>query len=123
MHLFKTSATDWQKNTVRDTSRQAAGHVEAGKRLCALAMAMLTLVAGMPSGFSQQALGAGAKVPEKAASVLPAAPAPVLTEPLNLRTSARDFSKPTGRFLGNPINMYPPDDHWQGQFCKFRAAH
>jgi outer membrane protein TolC len=30
----------------------------------------------------------------------------VLTEPLDLRTSARDFSKPAGRLAGNPINMY-----------------
>ena len=32
----------------------------------------------------------------------------MLTEPLNLRTSARDFSKPAGRLAGNPINMYRP---------------
>jgi outer membrane protein TolC len=68
---------------------------------------MLSLIAGVPSGFAQQA-GSGASVPDKQASELPAAPAPVLTEPLNLRTSARDFSRPAGRLVGNPINLYRP---------------
>ena len=66
---------------------------------------MLGLIAGMPSGFAQQA---ATTTPDKQASNLPAAPAPVLTEPLNLRTSARDFSQPAGRLLGNPIDMYRP---------------
>ena len=30
------------------------------------------------------------------------------TQPLNLRSTARDFSQPAGRLLGNPINMYRP---------------
>ncbi|HEY1766517.1 MAG TPA: TolC family protein [Terracidiphilus sp.] len=33
---------------------------------------------------------------------------PTATEPLFLRPSARDFSKPAGRLLGNPINLYRP---------------
>jgi outer membrane protein TolC len=78
---------------------------EAGYRLRAVAAVMLTLAAGSPSGFAQQA---PATVPDKAASELPAAPAPVLTEPLDLRQSKRDFSKPAGGFLGNPINAYLP---------------
>jgi outer membrane protein TolC len=64
---------------------------------------MLTLVAGVPSGFAQQA---PATTSDKQASSLPGAPAPVLTEPLNLRSSQRDFSKPAGRLLGNPINTF-----------------
>jgi outer membrane protein TolC len=32
----------------------------------------------------------------------------VQTEPLDLRQSARDFSIPAGRLLGNPINIYRP---------------
>ena len=46
--------------------------------------------------------------PDKAASELPSAPAPAPTEPLDLRQSARDFSKPAGGFLGNPIKAYRP---------------
>jgi outer membrane protein TolC len=78
---------------------------EAGYRLRAVAAVMLTLAAGSPSGFAQQA---PATVPDKAASNLPSAPTPVQTEPLDLRQSARDFSIPAGRLLGNPINIYRP---------------
>jgi outer membrane protein TolC len=71
--------------------------------LRAIAAVMLTLTAGVPSGFAQQV---AAPVTDKAGSELPAAPAPVLTEPLNLRPSGRDFSQPAGRFLGNPLDSY-----------------
>ena len=79
--------------------------VQTGRKLRATAALMLGLVAGTPWGYAQQA---GTTTPDKQASNLPAAPAPVLTEPLNLRTSARDFSQPAGRLLGNPIHMYRP---------------
>ena len=82
---------------------------------------MLTLAAGVPSGFAQQqsggVSGAGAKQPEKEASQLPAAPAPVLTEPLDLRPSARDYSKPFGPLLGNPINAYRPTTIGKASFA------
>jgi outer membrane protein len=81
------------------------------QRLKALAAVVLTLAAGVPSGFAQQeqtggVTGAGQKHPEKEASQLPAAPAPELTKPPDLRPTARDFSKPAGPLWGNPINMY-----------------
>ncbi|MGD0788232.1 MAG: TolC family protein [Terracidiphilus sp.] len=95
-----------QDETAREMGAEAR-RGQAGTRLRAIAAVLLTLTAGAPSGFAQQA-GAGAAAPEKAASDLPAAPAPVLTQPLDLRTSARDFSKPAGRLLGDPINMYRP---------------
>ena len=81
---------------------------QAGNRLRAVAAVMLTLAAGTPSGFAQQTLGAGEKAAEKAASNLPSAPAPVLTQPLNLRATQRDFSKPAGSWIGNPLNVYRP---------------
>jgi len=102
MHLFGKSIFEQQQEK---TARSVRG--EAGYRLRAVAAVMLTLAAGSPSGFAQQ-IGAGATAPDKAASELPAAPAPVLTEPLNLRQSKRDFSKPAGGFLGNPLNAYLP---------------
>jgi outer membrane protein TolC len=40
----------------------------------------------------------------------------VLTEPVNLRPSLRDFSKPAGRFLGNPINIYRPTSIGKASF-------
>ncbi len=99
--------------------KQAAGQHHAGRgrasgRLRAVAAAMLGLMAGMPSGFAQQA---ATTAPDKAASNLPSAPAPVLTEPLNLRSSLRDFSKPAGGLLGDPINMYRPTSIAKADFA------
>jgi outer membrane protein TolC len=102
MHLFGTSVFEQQQETAR-TNRGDAGRGQAGNRLRAIAAVMLTLTAGVPSGFAQQV---AAPVTDKAGSELPAAPAPVLTEPLNLRPSGRDFSQPAGRFLGNPLDSY-----------------
>jgi outer membrane protein TolC len=102
MQLFGKSIFEQQQEKAARNQRG-----EAGYRLRAVAMVMLTLAAGSPSGFAQQ-IGAGAAAPDKAASELPAAPAPVLTEPLDLRQSKRDFSKPAGGLLGNPISAYMP---------------
>jgi outer membrane protein TolC len=104
MHLNGRCVFDRQDETAREIGVQA-GRGQAGKRLRAIAAVMLTLAAGVPSGFAQQAT---ATAPDKSASELPAAPAPVLTEPLDLRPSQRDFSQPASRFLGNPINVYRP---------------
>jgi outer membrane protein TolC len=99
MHLFGKGVFEQQVETVRQ------GGGQASKKLRALAAVMLTLTAVVPSGFAQQAAPTAT---DKAASNLPAAPAPVMTEPLSLRQSERDFSNPAGRFKGNPINMYRP---------------
>ena len=37
---------------------------------------------------------------------MPVAPAPVSTQPYPLRTSSRDYSKPFGSWLRNPIGVY-----------------
>jgi outer membrane protein TolC len=84
--------------------------------LQAIAAVMLTLTAGVPPGFAQQ-IGAGSSAPDKAASVLPSAPTPTLTGPLNLRPSERDFSKPAGRLWGNPINAYRPTSIAKANFA------
>jgi outer membrane protein TolC len=103
MHLYGIRVFEQQETPARK------GGGQAGMRLRAIAAVMLTLTAGVPPGFGQQAVvGAGQKSPEKAASDLPATPAPVLTQPLNLRTSARDFSRPSARLWGNPINVFKP---------------
>jgi len=81
------------------------GRGEAGKQLRALAAVMLTLAAGVPSGFAQQGT---VTTPTKSASDLPTEPAPVQTEPLNLRATQRDFSKPAAGLFGNPIKPYLP---------------
>ncbi|MGA9672277.1 MAG: TolC family protein [Terracidiphilus sp.] len=108
MHSFGVRVFEQQSETAGEKLAKT-GRGEAGKRLRALAAVMLTLAAGVPSGFAQQTvLGAGQKAPEKAASELPATPAPVLTQPLDLRAASRDFSKPSARLLGNPINLFKP---------------
>lgn len=98
MHLFGIGVFDQQEATTRKVTRHR------GTRLRAVAAAMLTLAAGVPAGFGQQASTA----PNQAASTLPSAPVPTQTEPLTLRQSSRDFSKPAGPLFGNPINMYRP---------------
>jgi outer membrane protein len=99
MHLYGTGV--FKRRSV--SARVVRG--QAGHRLRAIAAVMLGLSAGAHSGFAQQA---AATTPDKQASNLPAAPATVLTEPLNLRPSARDFSKPAASLMGNPINMFKP---------------
>ena len=87
-----------------DMKAARTGRRRTGRRLDAIAAVILTLSAGMPSGFAQQATTVA---PDKSAD-LPQEPAPVLTQPLNLRQSQRDFSKPAGRLLGNPLKPYLP---------------
>jgi outer membrane protein TolC len=67
----------------------------------------MTLSATMPPGYAQQADTTTAP-PDKAASNLPVAPAPTPTQPIPLRTSSRDYSRPFGTWIGNPINTYRP---------------
>ena len=106
MQLFGIRVFEEQKTTARPSKRRT------GDRLRALTAVMLTLAAGVPPGFAQEQTGgvkgAGTKAKEKQASELPAAPAPVLTQPLDLRPTNRNFTKPAGPLFGNPINMYRP---------------
>jgi len=99
MHLFGERVFDRQIRMARN------GQGQAGTRLRAAATAMLTLAACMPAGWAQQA---PTQSTNQAASELPSAPAPRQTVPLELRQSGRDFSKPAGGLLGNPINAYRP---------------
>ncbi len=110
MHLFGLYMFEYQQKAV--VSRRD----QAGRLLCAVVAALLACAAGISSGYAQQVPGAGANAPDKAASELPSAPSVVLTEPVNLRPSLRDFSKPAGRFLGNPINMYRPTSIGKASF-------
>ncbi len=115
MQLFGIRVFEDQAAAGRQVKRNGT------QRLRAIAAVMLALTAGVPPGFGQQQTGgvsgAGAKQPEKQASQLPAAPAPVLTMPLDLRPSGRNFSKPFGPLLGNPINMYRPTSIGKASFA------
>src|SRR6266568_281571 len=114
MQSFGIGVFEDQNRTVRQVKRHATG------KLRALAAVMLTLATCVPSGIAQQATGgvsgAGTKAPEKQASELPPALAPVETKPIDLRPTQRDFSKPAGRILGNPINMYRPTSIGKASF-------
>jgi outer membrane protein TolC len=113
MHLFGICVFE-QQEKIAVSRRVQAVRRQVGQRLCAVAAVLLAWAAGMSSGYAQA--GAGASAPDKAASDLPSAPSVVLTEPVNLRPSARDFSKPAGRFLGNPINIYRPTSIGKASF-------
>ncbi|MGD0893137.1 MAG: TolC family protein [Terracidiphilus sp.] len=107
-----------QKDEAAQKVRGGAGRGQSGMRLRAVALAVLTLAAGVPTGYSQQTVtGAGSNRPDKAASDLPAAPVPVATQPYNLRPSKRDFSKPAAGLLGNPINVYRPTSIAKANFA------
>jgi outer membrane protein len=107
MHLFDIRVFKQQDATTRQVKRQT------GNRLRAAATAVLTLAASVP-GIAQQTPPTATT--SKDASALPSAPVPTPTEPVNLRQSSRDFSKPSGPVLGNPINMYRPTKIDQADF-------
>jgi outer membrane protein len=101
----------------QERSAHSRGAAKKGsERLRAIAGVMLTLAATMPAGYGQQQAGAGTsapvhnvvQIPDKAASDLPVAPAPVSTQPIPLRTSSRDYSRAFASWLGDPIKIYMP---------------
>jgi outer membrane protein TolC len=77
---------------------------------------MLTMASCVPSGFAGQT-PAGTKGPDKAASDLPSAPAPINTDPFYLRRSQRDYSKPYAGLLSNPINKFRPTSIGKASFA------
>lgn len=86
----------------KDPFKQSWGKKE-GARLRAFATVMLTLASCMPSSLAAQT-PAGSSGPDREASTLPSAPAPVPTEPFDLNRAERDFSKPYAGFFS--INKY-----------------
>ena len=115
MQLFGIRVFEDQETADRRAKRNRT------QGLRSLAAVMLTLTAGVPPGFAQEqsggVSGAGAKQSEKQASQLPTAPAPILTQPLDLRPTGRDYSKPFGPLLGNPINAYRPTSIGKASFA------
>ncbi len=111
MHLKRTGVlsdqmTDPESECAKAKPKRLAAR-KGGERLRALAGVLLTLAATMPPGYAQ-VNGAGSNGPDKAASQLPVAPAPAVTQQIPLRTSSRDYSKPFGSWLRNPIGVYMP---------------
>ena len=125
MHFYRTGVFDGERGAAgserEETKEDTRARRLASGQLRAVAAVLLTLAATMPPGYAQQN-GAGSNGPDKAASELPAAPTPAPTQPFPLRTSNRDFSKPFGVWLGNPINIYRHDGYSQGELREFGAA-
>ena len=109
MYLDRTRMFEDERNAGRAGGNKMMNRRKRAGGLRAVAAVLLGLAAGTPYGFSQEApTQTPAQTTSPAASTLPSAPVPVATEPLNLRQSGRDFSKPAGRLFGDPINMYRP---------------
>ena len=115
MHFDRTGVFDGQEMTERGNLEQAKQRRKSG-RLRAIAAVMLTMASCMPSGLAGQT-PAGTTGPDKAASELPSAPAPIPTDPFSLRPSQRDFSRPYAGFLSNPINKYRPTTIGKASFA------
>ncbi|WP_263352222.1 TolC family protein [Acidicapsa acidisoli] len=74
--------------------------------LRAAAVVLLSLTTAMPPGIAQQT---SPQAGDKVLTEVPAAPAPVSTEPLFLRDTAKDFSKGHNPFP-NPIKIFQGTD-------------
>ncbi len=111
MHLKRTGVLSDEMTPTESESAKAKPtrgvSRRSGERLRAIAGVLLTLAATMPAIYGQQA-GTVTTTPNKAASELPVAPAPIATQPYPLRTSSRNYSKAFATWLGDPIKIYMP---------------
>jgi outer membrane protein TolC len=112
MHFLRAGVSHRERATagteiLEPKTGRNRGHGNAAGSLRAVAAILLTLAATTPPGYAQQA-GTATAPPDKAASDLPVAPVPVPTQPIPLSTSSRDYSRPFGSWIGNPINVYRP---------------
>jgi outer membrane protein TolC len=110
MHFLRAGVTQRERATagseIQEPKTGRRGQGNAAGRLRAIAAILLTLAATTPPSYALQA-GTPSAPPDKAASDLPVAPVPVATQPIPLRTSDRDYSKPFGYWF-DPINVYRP---------------
>jgi hypothetical protein len=109
MQLDRIGVLDGRDLTTQETSEQArnqkSARRQAGGKLRAVAAIMLTMASCVPPGFAAQT-PAGTTGADKAASDLPVAPTPIPTDPFDLKSSSRDYSKPYAGFWGNPVSKY-----------------
>ena len=109
MHLFRTLNGMQEKNLEMENAMVPGGPSRNNGGLRVAAVVMLGLMAGMPPGFAQQSSTQAAPQPgDKVLNGLPPEPVPVPTQPLFLRPSSRDYSKPYAGMLGNPFKVYSP---------------
>lgn len=90
----------------------AFGRNQKPQRLRGLAVCSLSLLLLLPQGgYGQQ------QTASKQGSDLPPAPAPTPTQPFNLRSTERDYSKPYGSWLRNPVEVYSPTKVQKANFA------
>ena len=111
MNLASTSMHDEGRQCA--CARDIGAKRRGSEHLRGLAAIALTLMTTMSPGHAQQPT-AGAKGPDRAASNLPSAPAPVNT-PL-LKASERDFSKAYANYLDPPWKVYQPTNIGKASF-------
>ena len=105
MHFNSNFGFKQEKSKLMGQTFTLRGKSRNRGSLQAAAVVLLGLTAGMPApAFAQQAQQSTDNVLRD----LPPAPVPTPTEPLNLRPSARDFSKPYAGLKGNPFKTFGP---------------
>ncbi len=97
MHFRRIRVFDRQESTSpvvpeQDAIKRSRGN-DGAKKLRSVAAVMLTMASCMPSSLMAQT-PAGSTGPDREASTLPSAPAPVPTAPFDLNRTSRDYSKP-----------------------------
>jgi outer membrane protein TolC len=121
MHLYRNRVITQEKSEQMDEliengnvmagagqlprSSRSGGRIGAG-RLRTATVLMLGLSTAMPPGFAQQT---APQAGDKVLTELPAAPSPVATEPLFLRDTTQDFTKPHSIFP-NPLKIFTGPD-------------
>jgi outer membrane protein len=106
MHLYGNRVIAQAKSENADNPAKASHRGGKAGRLRAVAVVLLSMTTALPPGFAQQTAPQSG---DKVLTEVPAAPAPVSTEPLFLRDTGRDFTKAHG-FFPNPIQIYAPID-------------
>ena len=106
MHLYRNRVIVQDQSAPIQNPKMAGNRKHSAGRLRAAAVILLGVSTSMPQGFSQQT---APQAGDKVLSELPAAPAPVSTEPLFLRDTEKDFTK-SHSFFPNPLKMYTASD-------------
>ncbi len=108
MHLYRNLELAQEKSKQMENPLAPRGKSRSGNtgNLRAAAVVLLSLTTAMPPGFAQQT---SPQAGDKVLTEVPAAPAPVGTEPLFLRDTAKDFSKPHYLYP-NPVKIFESTD-------------
>ncbi len=109
MHLYRNlrNSNEASEPYVMDGSEMMRNRRTGASNLRAMAVLALGFATALPPGVAQQAQ---APARDTVLTELPSAPAPIATDPLFLRDTDRDYSKPFSIFKGNPLKIYKGTD-------------